>query len=108
MLAQKEKPAVERSLRISDLDCALLRNLVLQQQLAREQLNVLVLQFLQTSEARALQGNIEALASKLNLKSAELFNQVGLDPTEFQLNVDTGEFLPRLKPKMGAKDAANE
>ena|ERR1043166_4164772 len=72
-----------------------LHNLILQQQVYREQINALILQFLQTSQPKGLQEKVEELTKQVNSLAAEIFTGAHLDPQEYQFNVETGVFVER-------------
>ena len=80
---------------VPEQDRLSLHNLLLQQQVSREQLNVLTLQFLQTSGPRALQDRIEKLASEIESMVGRIFADAGLDQNLYQFNVDQGRFIER-------------
>lgn len=66
--------------KIGELRRLRLHNLVLQQQLCREQLNGLIFQFLQTEQPKALQSKLDDLSRKIEALARELLTEANLDP----------------------------
>ncbi len=81
--------------RIPELERLKLHNLILQQQLQHEQLNGLILKFLQTTQPRELQEKIEDITRRINEMAAEIFSTTGVSPQEYQLNIERGAFVPK-------------
>ncbi len=81
--------------RIDELDRLRLQNVVLQLQLGREQMNVLVAQFLQTPQPRALQERIDGLGTQMNDLVRQIYVTAAVDPERYQVNVVDGTFVPR-------------
>jgi hypothetical protein len=73
-----------------------LQNLFLQQQVCREQLNVLTLQFLQTGPPKVIQDRIEELTRRINSIAQQIFTDARLDSSRYQFDVDSGTFVERL------------
>jgi regulator of replication initiation timing len=71
-----------------------LQNVHLRQQLLREQINGLVLQFLQTSQPRALQQQLEAAIQEGQTLIVATFAAAGLKPEDYRLDLATGRFTP--------------
>jgi hypothetical protein len=81
--------------KIPELDRLQLHNLLLQQQLCREQLNALTLQFLQTVQPRALQERIEEIGRQINILGERVFADAHVDAQAYQLNLEDGSFVSR-------------
>jgi hypothetical protein len=82
---------------VPELERLSLQNLFLQQQVWREQLNVLTLQFLQTANPKTLQDRIEVVTHQINALADKIFADANLDPAEYQLDVLAGTFIARSK-----------
>ena len=76
-----------------------LHNLVLQQQVCREQLNGMILQFLQTAQPRQVQDQIETLTKQINEMAGELYSSTGVDAQEYQFDVEKGVFVERNRTR---------
>ena len=72
-----------------------LQNLWLQQQLSKEQLNCLILRFLQTTEPRALQDQIDQLASRMEAIARQIFSDFQIDSNLHQINIEHGTVVKR-------------
>jgi len=83
------------SLVLSDIDRLRLQLAVQKHQSCRQQLNNLVLQFLQTPAARDLQTRLDELAKEPEALAKELFARFGVSASEYDLNVDQGAFVPK-------------
>lgn len=83
------------SLVLSDIDRLRLQLAVQRHQTCRQQLNNLVLQFLQSPAARDLQTRLDELAKEPEALAQELFARFGVSATEYDLNVDQGTFIPK-------------
>jgi hypothetical protein len=86
-----------QQVRVPDSDLLALHNLLLQQQLVREQLQVLTLRFLKTPDPRALEDRIVQLTAEINATVERLFGAAGLDSRQYQLNANDGSFVKREK-----------
>ena len=80
---------------LAEVDRLRLHNLLLQQQVCREQLNALTIQFLHTEQPKTLQARIDDLSGQLNALAGRLFAEAGLDASQYQLNVADGLFRRR-------------
>ena len=80
---------------VPELDRLRLQNLFLQQQVCREQLNVLTLQFLQTPQLKALQERIDEMTQQINALAAKLFADAKVDAQQYQFNLEDGTFVAR-------------
>jgi hypothetical protein len=83
--------------KVPELERLRLHNLFLQQQVCREQLNILTLQFLQTAQARAIQERIDVITRQINEMAERLFAEAHLDALFYQLNVQEGTFIERSR-----------
>ena len=81
--------------KIPEIERLRLQNLLLEQQVSREQLNVLTLQFLQTEPPRELHAKIEHMTRQLNSLAERVFADAQVDPRRYQLNVADGIFVER-------------
>jgi len=91
-----EDPTETHSLpEVSELARLKLHNFILQQQLCREQLNGLVLQFLQTPKPKEFQDKLENLTRQVNEMAADLYSSTGVDPQQYQFDVEKGVFVAR-------------
>ena len=82
-------------LKVAEIDRLRIHNLVLRQQICREQLNVLMLQFLQTTAPKAAQAGLDAVTQQVTASVERLFADAKLDPQRYQFNVDAGVFVER-------------
>jgi hypothetical protein len=83
--------------KVPELERLQLHNLFLEQQVCREQLNVLTLQFLQTMQPKALQERIERITSQINTLAQRVFADARIDAQAYQLNVEEGAFVRRAR-----------
>jgi GTP-dependent phosphoenolpyruvate carboxykinase len=92
VLSAKEQKADDTGVaKVPELERLKLHNLVLQQQMWREQLHVMSLQ------SQALQTRIDTVVEQINALTERIFADAQLDAQSYQLNIDNGTFVVRTK-----------
>lgn len=81
--------------KISETDRLKLHNLILQRQLHQEKLNVLIVQFLRSGEARLLNDKIEQFSCEIENFAAQIYVDAGVDPAVCEINLESGIFEPK-------------
>lgn len=90
-----DKTAENTGFRLSEVERLILHNLVLRQQQLSLRLRVLTLEYLQTSEPRSIQVQLDDLTQQLSTVAEKAFAERDLDRQLYQLNIERGFFERR-------------